>query len=124
MVRQAMARIMIAPCVVGKSLETMAPTAQHWFGTDNTGRDILSRVLYGTRNTLVLGLVGVIVGGTIGGLLGIFAAYYRRLGGWIMRLVDIMLAFPAILIRLAMDAIFGAGLGAVVVAPVRSEEDT
>ena len=94
------------------------PNAENWFGTDNTGRDILSRILYGTRNTLMLGLVGVIVGGAIGGLLGIFAAYYRRLGGWIMRLVDIMLAFPAILIGLAMAAIFGAGLGAVIVALV------
>ena len=94
------------------------PNAENWFGTDNTGRDILSRILYGTRNTLTLGLVGVIVGGAIGGLLGIFAAYYRRLGGWIMRLVDIMLAFPAILIGLAMAAIFGAGLGAVIVALV------
>ena len=90
----------------------------HWFGTDNTGRDILSRILYGTRNTLVLGLVGVIVGGAIGGVLGIFAAYYRRLGSWIMRLVDIMLAFPAILIGLAMAAIFGAGLSAVIIALV------
>jgi peptide/nickel transport system permease protein len=95
-----------------------APSAAHWFGTDNTGRDILSRVLYGTRNTLVLGLVGVIVGGAIGGVLGIFAAYYRRLGGWIMRLVDIMLAFPPILIGLAMAAIFGAGLSAVIIALV------
>jgi peptide/nickel transport system permease protein len=94
------------------------PNAENWFGTDNTGRDILSRILYGTRNTLMLGLVGVIVGGAIGGVLGIFAAYYRRLGGWIMRLVDIMLAFPAILIGLAMAAIFGAGLGAVIVALV------
>jgi ABC-type dipeptide/oligopeptide/nickel transport system permease subunit len=51
----------------------------------------------------------VIVGGAIGGVLGIFAAYYRRLGGWIMRLVDIMLAFPAILIGLAMAAIFRRG---------------
>lgn len=95
-----------------------APSAAHWFGTDNTGRDILSRVIYGSRNTLVLGLVGVIVGGAIGGVLGIFAAYYRRLGGWIMRLVDIMLAFPAILIGLALAAIFGAGLFAVIVALV------
>ena len=76
------------------------PDAEHWFGTDNTGRDIFSRVLYGTRNTLMLGLIGVIVGGFIGGALGILAAYYRRLDGWIMRLVDVMLAFPAILIAL------------------------
>jgi ABC-type dipeptide/oligopeptide/nickel transport system permease subunit len=94
------------------------PDAEHWFGTDNTGRDIFSRVLYGTRNTLMLGLVGVIVGGVIGGALGILAAYYRRLDGWIMRLVDVMLAFPAILIGLAVAAIFGAGLTAVVIALV------
>jgi ABC-type dipeptide/oligopeptide/nickel transport system permease subunit len=95
-----------------------APDAEHWFGTDNTGRDIFSRVLYGTRNTLMLGLVGAIVGGFIGGALGILAAYYRWLDGWIMRLVDIMLAFPAILIGLAVAAIFGAGLTAVVIALV------
>jgi len=94
------------------------PDAEHWFGTDNTGRDIFSRVIYGTRNTLMLGLVGVIVGGFIGGVLGILAAYYRRLDGWIMRLVDVMLAFPAILIGLAVAAIFGAGLAAVVIALV------
>ena len=94
------------------------PDAEHWFGTDNTGRDILSRIIFGTRNTLMLGLVGVIVGGFIGGVLGILAAYYRRLDGWIMRLVDVMLAFPAILIGLAVAAIFGAGLTAVVIALV------
>ena len=106
------------PYFTDLTISMQAPSAQHWFGTDNTGRDILSRILYGTRNTLVLGLVGVIVGGAIGGVLGIFAAYYRRLGGWIMRLVDIMLAFPAILIGLAVAAIFGAGLTAVVIALV------
>jgi len=94
------------------------PSAEHWFGTDNTGRDILSRVIYGTRNTLMLGLVGVLIGGLFGGFLGILAAFYPRLDGWIMRLVDVMLAFPAILIGLAVAAIFGAGLAAVVIALV------
>ncbi|HEX2888996.1 ABC transporter permease [Vineibacter terrae] len=94
------------------------PSAEHWFGTDNTGRDILSRVIFGARNTLLLGLIGVILGGVLGGALGILAAFYRRLDGWIMRLVDIMLAFPAILIGLAVAAIFGAGLTAVIVALV------
>jgi len=94
------------------------PSEAHWFGTDNTGRDILSRVIYGTRNTLMLGLIGVLVGGLLGALLGILAAFYVRLDGWIMRLVDVMLAFPAILIGLAVAAIFGAGLAAVVVALV------
>src|SRR5215204_1831680 len=54
------------------------PSEEHWFGTDNTGRDILSRVIFGTRNTLMLGLIGVIIGGLFGGLLGILAAYYPR----------------------------------------------
>jgi len=94
------------------------PGAEHWFGTDNTGRDVLSRVIFGTRNTLMLGLVGVIVGGLFGGAMGILAAYYRGLDGLIMRLVDVMLAFPAILIGLAVAAIFGAGLTAVVIALV------
>ena len=94
------------------------PSVDHLFGTDNTGRDILSRVMFGTRNTLMLGLVGVIVGGLVGGILGILSAFYRWLDGWIMRLVDVMLAFPAILIGLAMAAIFGAGLLAVLVALV------
>jgi ABC-type dipeptide/oligopeptide/nickel transport system permease subunit len=95
-----------------------APSAQHWFGTDTAGRDILSRVIFGARNTLMIGLVGVLVGGLIGGLLGILAAFYRRLDGLIMRLVDVMLAFPAILLGLAVAAIFGAGITAVVIALV------
>jgi ABC-type dipeptide/oligopeptide/nickel transport system permease subunit len=87
-------------------------------GTDSNGRDILSRLIYGARNTLMLGLVGVICGGFLGGLLGILAAFYKRLDGWIMRLVDVMLAFPAILIGLAVAAIAGAGITAVLIALV------
>ena len=94
------------------------PDTSHWFGTDNAGRDILSRVMYGTRNTLLMGLAGVIIGGFLGGVFGILAAFYRRLEGLIMRFVDIMLAFPAILIGLAVAAIFGAGILAVVIALV------
>jgi ABC-type dipeptide/oligopeptide/nickel transport system permease subunit len=97
------------------------PSAEHWFGTDNTGRDILSRVLYGTRNTLVMGLAGVLLGGGLGGGArhpgGVLQA---RLDPWIMRLVDILLAFPAILIGLAVAAILGSGLSAVIFALVVS----
>lgn len=94
------------------------PDAQHWFGTDTAGRDVLSRVIYGARNTLAIGLIGVVVGGFFGGVLGIIAAYFRRLDGWIMRIVDILLAFPAILLGLAVAAVFGAGLTAVIIAVV------
>jgi len=106
------------PYFTDLSKAMQAPSAEHWFGTDNTGRDMLSRVIFGARNTLMLGLIGVIIGGVLGGLLGILAAFYRRLDGWIMRLVDVMLAFPAILIGLAVAAISGAGLTAVIIALV------
>lgn len=96
------------------------PSAEHWFGTDNTGRDLLSRVIFGARNTLMMGLAGVLIGGALGALLGILAAFYKRVDPWIMRAVDIMLAFPAILIGLAVAAILGSGLGAVIFALVVS----
>jgi ABC-type dipeptide/oligopeptide/nickel transport system permease subunit len=94
------------------------PNEVNWFGTDSTGRDILSRIIYGTRTTLLMGLAGVLIGGVLGAVLGLLAAFYRGLDGWIMRLVDIMLAFPAILIGLAVAAIFGAGITSVVIALV------
>jgi len=94
------------------------PNEVNWFGTDSTGRDILSRIIYGTRTTLLMGLAGVLIGGVFGAILGLLAAFYRALDGWIMRLVDIMLAFPAILIGLAVAAIFGAGITSVVIALV------
>ena len=106
------------PYLTDLSKVMQPPNAENWFGTDNTGRDILSRIIFGTRNTLMLGLVGVIIGGALGGVLGILAAYYPRADGWIMRLVDVMLAFPAILIGLAVAAVAGAGLPAVVIALV------
>ncbi|MBP8306864.1 MAG: ABC transporter permease [Burkholderiaceae bacterium] len=108
------------PYFTDLSIAMQPPSAEHWFGADNTGRDILSRILYGTRNTLLMGLAGVLIGGAVGGTMGILAAFYRPLDPYIMRLVDIMLAFPAILIGLAVAAIVGAGLGAVILALVVS----
>lgn len=108
------------PYFTDLSQSMVGPTAAHWLGTDNTGRDMLSRVIYGTRNTLMMGLAGVIIGGALGTLLGILAAFYKRLDPWIMRVIDVMLAFPAILIGLAVAAILGSGLSAVVFALVVS----
>jgi ABC-type dipeptide/oligopeptide/nickel transport system permease subunit len=106
------------PYYTDLSKAMQSPSLAHWFGTDTAGRDVLSRVIFGARNTLAIGLIGVIVGGLLGGFLGILAAYFRRLDGWIMRIVDIMLAFPAILLGLAVAAIAGAGLMAVIIAVV------
>ena len=106
------------PYYTDLSKAMQAPSAKHWFGTDTAGRDVLSRVIYGSRNTLAIGLIGVIIGGVLGGFFGILAAYFKKLDGWIMRIVDIMLAFPAILLGLAVAAIAGAGLTAVIIAVV------
>lgn len=90
--------------------------ADFLLGTDGQGRDILSRLLHGTRLTLLIGLVAVTVGGGIGSLLGLFAAFYSRLDPWIMRSADVMLSFPAILLGLALVAVMGAGIMPVILA--------
>ncbi len=99
---------------LGKAMRT--PDAEHWLGTDATGRDLLSRVLYGMRLTLTMGVSSVAIGGIIGAAIGVLAAFYRRLDGPVMRLIDMLLAFPAILIGLAAAALFGPGLAAVIFA--------
>lgn len=88
----------------------------YWFGTDVQGRDILSRVLYGLRATLMISLASIAMGSGLGMVLGILAAYYRRLTGVIMRLADVLLSFPAILFGLSLTALMGPGIGALVVA--------
>ncbi|WP_431285342.1 ABC transporter permease [Humitalea sp. 24SJ18S-53] len=85
-------------------------------GTDGQGRDMLSRLLYGLRVTLAMGLTALTFGGVIGVAVGFVAAYWPRVDGLLMRLMDVMLSFPAILFGLALAAIFGPGLVAVVIA--------
>lgn len=89
---------------------------EHLLGTDGQGRDIVTRLLYGTRTTLIMGLLAVLAGGIIGASLGLVAAYFRRLEGPIMRLVDILLSFPSILFGLAIAAVLGAGIFAITIA--------
>lgn len=88
----------------------------HLLGTDGQGRDILSRILHGTRLTLVIGLVAVGIGGIIGSALGLLSAMYRRIDPWVMRLNDMMLSFPAILLGLALVAVMGPGIWPVIIA--------
>ena len=86
------------------------------WGTDGQGRDILSRCIMGVRVTLFMGLASLISGGVVGAAVGFAAAFYPRLDGLLMRLMDIMLSFPAILFGLALAAIFGPGLTSVIIA--------
>lgn len=85
-------------------------------GTDGQGRDILSRLLYGTRLTLLIGVLSMGIGGMIGSFLGLLSSFYPRLSPYVMRFADVMLSFPAILLGLALVAIFGPGATPVVIA--------
>lgn len=93
------------------------PSGEHWFGTDNLGRDIYSRVIHGTRVTLSVAFQSVFVGAVVGVSLGILAGYY---GKWIdtiiMRIMDVLLAFPGILLALAIVSALGPSLRNVVIA--------
>lgn len=85
-------------------------------GADAQGRDMITRLLYGLRITFVIGIASVLLGGAVGALVGFAAAFYRRVDGLLMRLMDVLLSFPAILFGLALAAIFGPGIPAVVLA--------
>ncbi|AJK86406.1 ABC transporter permease [Lysinibacillus fusiformis] len=89
----------------------LAPSADHWFGTDDFGRDIFSRIIHGARISLWVGFFSVILSVIIGSLLGIIAGYY---GKWIdtiiSRIFDIMLAFPSMLLAIAVVSVLGPSL--------------
>jgi peptide/nickel transport system permease protein len=84
-----------------------APSADHWCGTDAYGRDICSRLIYGSRTALVIGFTSSFVGSTLGAILGVASAYFGgRIDNWIQRFVDILLAFPLIVLALVVVAAF------------------
>ncbi len=94
-----------------------APSAQFWLGTDDFGRDIFSRIIYGAQTALFVGFVTAIIGATGGLVLGVASAYF---GGWfdlvIQRVMDVIMAFPLIILALAVVAVLGPGIDKVIIA--------
>ena len=94
-----------------------APSAAHWFGTDNVGRDLFSRVLFGARVSPVIAIIVLVIACLVGVPLGVAAGF---LGGWvdelIMRVTDVFLAFPPLLLALALAAVLPASLTSVTIA--------
>jgi peptide/nickel transport system permease protein/oligopeptide transport system permease protein len=100
---------------VGNTLQ--APSSAHLLGTDTLGRDVLSRIIYGSRPAIIVGLIAVTIASLIGMTLGLMAGFY---GGWtnnvIMRFMDALMSFPMILLALTIAALLGGGLLNVVIA--------
>src|SRR5437867_1252490 len=93
------------------------PGRLHVLGTDNVGRDVLSRVIWGTRVSLLAGIVSVVLAAAAGCVLGLLAGYAGgRVDGLVMRAMDAVLSFPPLVLALALGAVLGAGLGGVLIA--------
>ncbi|MBI3917465.1 MAG: ABC transporter permease [Betaproteobacteria bacterium] len=94
-----------------------APNAEYWLGTDQFGRDVLSRIIWGARTALFIGFTAAILGGTLGLVLGVASAYFS---GWFdlifQRVMDVFLAFPLIIMALVAVAVFGTGPDKVIIA--------
>jgi peptide/nickel transport system permease protein len=96
---------------------TEAPSWAHWLGTDQFGRDLLSRIIFGARTAFIVGFSAAIVSSFAGLALGVGSAYFGgRIDLYLQRLLDIVMAFPLIILALAVVAIFGTGLHNVIVA--------
>jgi peptide/nickel transport system permease protein len=86
------------------------PSSRFWLGTDNFGRDILSRVVYGARLSLEIGCGVMLLSGIAGTLVGALAGYHRRLDGPLMRVMDALMAFPAVLLAIGITAALGPSM--------------
>ncbi len=93
------------------------PSAAHWLGTDAFGRDVLSRIIYGSRTAMLVGFACAFLGATLGAVIGVTSAYFGgRADLLIQRVMDIFLAFPLIILALAVVSILGTGIGNLIVA--------
>jgi peptide/nickel transport system permease protein len=104
------------PNLVRPEIQFIRPNAVHLFGTDNFGRDLFSRTVYGARNSLIVGSSVVVLSGLLGAAAGLLAGFYRRIDTLLMGVMDSLMAFPGIVLAVAIMAAIGARLENVVVA--------
>ncbi len=93
-----------------------SPSRAHWFGTDDVGRDVFSRVIYGARLSVLIGAAVVAFAFVVGVLCGLLAGYYQRLDNPVMRVMDGLMAFPAIVLAIALMASLGPSVLNVIIA--------
>lgn len=106
-----------APEAINLRSRMQPPSASHWFGTDELGRDILSRVIWGARPSLMVGIVSVAMASIVGTILGLLAGYAgRATDAIIMRVMDIIMAFPLLLLALVIVSLFGQDLWNIMIA--------
>ncbi len=98
-----------------------APSSEHWFGTDALGRDVFSRAVWGGRVSLIVGISVAVVATFLGVLIGLVAGFVRRLDGFLMRIMDGLMAIPGILLAIALMAVTRASLTTVIVAIIVPE---
>ena len=93
------------------------PSAEHWLGTDSFGRDVLSRLIYGSQTALIVGFGASLLGATIGALIGVASAYFGgRIDLILQRIMDVLLSFPLIILALALVAILGNSIPNLIIA--------
>ena len=102
---------------INQTLQFKPPSVEHWFGTDEFGRDLFTRIIYGARIALFIGLTAAFLGSTAGGLLGVMSAYLGdKVDLILQRLMDVMLAFPLLILALAIVSVLGRSIPNVVLA--------
>ena len=104
------------PTALAPTRRTRAPSAQYWFGTDMLGRDVYSRVLYGTRISLIVGFAVAALASGVGMLIGLISGFIRWADGIIMRIMDGLMSIPPILLAIALMALTRGSVGNVIIA--------
>lgn len=104
------------PLDIDSSRRLLAPSTQYWFGTDQYGRDVFSRVIYGSRISVTVGMSVVVATTVLGAVVALAAGFYKKLDGVVMRVMDAFQSFPSILLAIAIMAALGASVVNVIIA--------